>query len=74
MGTIKEEFSKDIRKQKAAGRIDSSKYEQALAQYNLEISDDEVKAAVKKIIEEKVPENNNLEVKKFLFGSIEYTT
>ena len=52
----------------------NNKYEQALAKYNCNISDAEVKEAVKKIIEEKVHENDTLEVKKFLFGSIELTT
>ena len=52
----------------------SSKIEQALSQYNLNISEAEVAAAVKKIIEEKVPENDTLEVKKFLMGSVELTT
>ena len=51
-----------------------SKYEQALEKYNCEVSDAEVAAAVKKIIEEKVPENNTPEIKRFLFGSIELTT
>ena len=51
-----------------------SKYEEALSKYNLDISDEEVKKAVKKIIEEKVPENDTMEVKKFLFGSIELTS
>ena len=51
-----------------------SKYEQALEKYNCEVSDAEVVAAVKKIIEEKVPENNTPEIKRFLFGSIELTT
>ena len=51
-----------------------SQIEEALAKYNLEISDEEVKEAVKKIIAEKVPENDNLEVKKFLMGSVELTT
>ncbi|MBQ6204116.1 MAG: deoxyribose-phosphate aldolase [Prevotella sp.] len=51
-----------------------SKYEQALAKYNCELDDQQVAEAVKKIIAEKVPENDNLEVKKFLFGSIELTT
>ena len=40
----------------------------------LEISDEEVKAAVKKIIAEKVPANDTPEVKKFLMGSVELTT
>lgn len=51
-----------------------SKYEQALSKYNVDIDDAEVAAAVKKIVEEKVPENDNDEVKRFLFGSIELTT
>ena len=54
--------------------MEQSKYEQALSQYNLNISEAEVAAAVKKIIEEKVPENDTLEVKKFLLGSVELTT
>lgn len=54
--------------------MEQSKYEQALSQYNLNISEAEVAAAVKKIIEEKVPENDTLEVKKFLMGSVELTT
>lgn len=51
-----------------------SKYEEALGKYNLEVSDDEVREAVKKIIAEKVHENDNIETKKFLMGSIELTT
>ena len=53
---------------------DLSKYEQALSKYNCEVDGAQVAAAVKKIITEKVPENDNLETKKFLFGSIELTT
>ena len=34
----------------------TSKYDEMLKQYNLDIKDEEVKAAVKKIIEEKVAE------------------
>ena len=52
----------------------TSKVEQVLSKYNCNISDEEVAAAVKKIITEKVPENDTLDVKKFLFGSIELTT
>jgi deoxyribose-phosphate aldolase len=51
-----------------------SQIEEALSKYNLNISDEEVKGAVKKIIAEKVPENDNLDVKKFLMGSVELTT
>ena len=51
-----------------------SKIEQVLNKYNLDISDEEVKDAVKKIIAEKVPLNDTPEVKKFLMGSVELTT
>lgn len=51
-----------------------SKYEQALSKYNTDIDDAAVKAAVRDIIATKVMENDTLEVKKFLFGSIELTT
>ena len=54
---------------KEKGRI-----EEALSKYNLDISDEEVKAAVKKIIAEKVHENDTPEVKQFLMGSVELTT
>ena len=52
----------------------TSKYEEALSKYNTNIDDAEVREAVKKIITEKVHENDNLDVKKFLMGSIELTT
>ena len=51
-----------------------SKYEETLAKYNLDITDEEVKAAVKQIIAEKVHENDTLEVKRFRMGSVELTT
>ena len=51
-----------------------NKYEQALSKYRTNISDEEVRNAVKQIIAEKVHENDNVEVKKFLFGSVELTT
>ena len=51
-----------------------SKYEQALSKYNVELDDAAVKAAVRDIIANKVSKNDTLEVKKFLFGSIELTT
>ena len=52
----------------------TSKIEEALKKYNLEVDDAQVKAAVMKIIAEKVQQNDTPEVKKFLFGSIELTT
>lgn len=52
----------------------NSKIQAALGKYNLEVNDAEVAEAVKKIIEEKVPENKTPEVLRFLMGSIELTT
>ena len=52
----------------------TNKYEEALALYNTNISDAEVHEAVKKIIAEKVHENDNIETKKFLLGSVELTS
>ena len=74
MGIIKETVSRDIQEQKGGGIVEKSEYDQALEKYNLNITDEEVKAAVKKIIAEKVSANDNLEVKKFLLGSVELTT
>ena len=54
--------------------IETSKYEQMLAQYNTDISDADVAAKVAEIIEKKVPENDTQEVKRFLMGSVELTT
>ena len=51
-----------------------NKYEKALALYQTELNDQEVHEAVKKIIAERVHENDTPEVKKFLLGSVELTT
>lgn len=60
--------------EKLNNKLDENKYEKALSLYNCEVSDEEVRDAVRKIIAEKVHENDNLEVKKFLMGSVELTT
>lgn len=60
--------------EKLSKKQDENKYEKALSLYNCEVSDEEVRDAVRKIIAEKVHENDNLEVKKFLMGSVELTT
>lgn len=52
----------------------SNKYLETLKLYNTNLNDLEVQEAVRKIIAEKVLENDTPEVKKFLFGSIELTT
>ena len=54
--------------------LEKSKYDQMLALYNTDLKDSDVAAKVAEIIEKKVPENDTLEVKKFLLGSVELTT
>ncbi len=71
MGTIKETVMNDINENRKAGE---NKYEEALAKYDCALNDEQVAAKVKRLLDEKMPENNNLDVKKFLFGSIELTT
>lgn len=53
---------------------EKTKYDLMLEQYDTNISDEKVAAEVAKIIETKVPENDTIEVKKFLMGSVELTT
>ena len=52
----------------------TSQIEEALKKYNLDLKDEDVREAVKKIISEKVPQNDTQEVKQFLMGSVELTT
>lgn len=54
--------------------VEKSKYDQMLDEYDLRVDEAEVAEAVKKIIEEKVPENDTQDVKRFLLGSVELTT
>ena len=70
MGIIKDVILHDQEAQKPT----PSKYETALAKYNTDIDDNAVRDAVRKIIAEKVPQNDTMDVKRFLFGSIELTT
>ncbi|MBQ7180468.1 MAG: deoxyribose-phosphate aldolase [Bacteroidaceae bacterium] len=54
--------------------MEPNKYEQALSLYETNLNNEEIAAKVARIIEQKVPENDTLEVKKFLMGSVELTT
>lgn len=54
--------------------MEENKYENMLSQYNTNIKDEDVAQIVTRIIEEKVPENDTTEVKRFLMGSVELTT
>ncbi len=74
MGIIKEKVTKDIQAQRSQGIVKSSKIDQAFAKYNLNVDEAEVRAKLKELIAEKVPENDNIDVKKFLLGSVELTS
>ena len=51
-----------------------SKYALALSKYNTHLHDDEVQAKVDNLITKHLDENNNIEVKKELFGCIDLTS
>lgn len=70
MGIIKENVLKDTEARNGA----KSKVEQAFEKYNLQVDDTAVATAVKRIIAEKVAENDTRDVKKFLLGSVELTS
>ena len=72
MGIIKDIILNDQENQKKQQA--PSKYEEALAKYNTNLDDQAVRDTVRKIIAEKVPQNDTMDVKRFLFGSIELTT
>lgn len=74
----KKENSNSVLSQVNALRKESaptkSKYEQALEKYDTNLDDNEIKETVKQIIVNKVSENDNIDVKKFLLGSVELTS
>ena len=72
MGIIKDIILNEEDNQQAQQK--PNKYEDALRKYHTNLDDAAVREAVRKIIAEKVPENDTMDVKKFLFGSIELTT
>lgn len=51
-----------------------SRYDEALAKYDTRLDDKSVQSAVRRIIAEKVHENDTPEVKRFLLGSVELTS
>jgi deoxyribose-phosphate aldolase len=71
MGSIKDEVLNEIQNKK---KKEISKYEEALNKYNTDVDEAKVAEEVKSIISEKVAENDTLEVKKFLLGSVELTS
>ncbi len=69
--SIKEQV---LAQQQGAYSEADNKYLSMLKKYNTDLKDEDVKAAVQKILDEKVAENETLEVKKFLLGSVELTS
>ncbi|MBE6284666.1 MAG: deoxyribose-phosphate aldolase [Mediterranea massiliensis] len=57
-----------------ANEMTQNKYKATLAKYNTNLNDKDVAAQVVAIIDAKVADNNNLDVKKFLFNCIDLTT
>lgn len=51
-----------------------SKYEQVFAQYPTQLDDEQVRIAVKNLLDKHLEENNTVDVKKFLFHSVELTS
>lgn len=74
MGKITEIVEKDLREKQAKQVAGSNKYEEALALYDTNVDENKVRQAVQRIITEKVPANDTLEVKKLLLGSVELTS
>ena len=74
MGKIKDIVIHDENEQRKQQKQPESKYEQALSLYNTDVDEAEVKAAVEKLVTEKLPENNHPETLKFLLGSVELTS
>lgn len=71
MSSIKEQ----VRAQQQSNYNEADdKYLATLKQYNCNLNDEDIAAEVKKILDEKVAENNTQEVKKFLLGSVELTS
>ncbi|MGI6223588.1 MAG: deoxyribose-phosphate aldolase [Prevotella sp.] len=73
MGKIKDIIINDANERKKKEQP-VSKYEQALRLYDCNVDEAQVKEAVEKIVAEKLPENDNIETRKFLLGSVELTS
>ncbi|MBO7557994.1 MAG: deoxyribose-phosphate aldolase [Bacteroidaceae bacterium] len=54
--------------------METNKYEQTFAQYDLNLDDEKVARQVEILLKEHLEENNTVEVKKFLLNSVELTT
>lgn len=54
--------------------MENNKYEKVLSMYDCELDDEKIARQVKTLLDEHLEENNTMEVKKFLFNSVELTT
>jgi deoxyribose-phosphate aldolase len=70
--TLKDQVNAERENSKDYQPVD--KYAEALKLYDTDLDDQAVGEAVRKIIAEKVSENDTPEVKRFLFGSVELTS
>lgn len=78
MGTIKDIVRKDIEKENEAQARsvaeEKSKYEQALALYDTDLDEAQVRAEVERIVADGYAANDTVDVRKFLLGSVELTS
>lgn len=77
MGNIKDMVRKDIQNERLHAtntEEEQSKYDQALALYDTDVDKEAVKAEVAQIINDHYQENDTIEVRKFLLGSVELTS
>lgn len=72
MGILINKMQQDSINKSGSGKQD--KYAETLRRYKTDLKDDEVQQVVKKLITEKVEENNTPDVKKLLFHCIDLTT
>ena len=57
-----------------ANTENNDKYMEALSKYNTNLNDADIKAETEALLDQKLAENNNIDVKKFLFNCIDLTT
>lgn len=57
-----------------ANTENNDKYMEALSKYNTNLNDADIKAETEALLDQKLAENDNIDVKKFLFNCIDLTT
>ena len=59
---------------KLANTENNDKYMEALSKYNTNLNDADIKAETEALLDQRLTENDNIDVKKFLFNCIDLTT